>query len=64
MLTQLIDTFINGNLSEAKMRAKNYGRKKLRDAFVEHAGFSFEKAQLAVDYLKDGGSFQDYCAAK
>lgn len=62
-MTKLIETFLNGNLTDAKEKAKHYGRAALRDAFICHVGFSFRKAQLAVDFLKGDGSFQSYCDA-
>ena len=33
----------------------------MRSHFIEYAEFSFQKAQLAVDYLYNDGSFQSYC---
>jgi hypothetical protein len=60
-MKNLIETFINGNLTDAKHKATRYSRGKLREGFIEYAGYSFEKSQRAVDFLKDGGSFQAYC---
>lgn len=63
-MENLINNFINGNLETAKKQAKRYGAEKIRDAFIEEAGYSFEKAQRTADYLKGKGTFQDACDAE
>lgn len=60
-LHYLIETFINGNISHAKEKAKRFSYARIREAFIEHAGYSFEKSARAADVLKHGGSFQAYC---
>lgn len=60
----LIETFINGNLTDARTKARRHSARKLREAFMEHAGYSFKKAQLAAEYLKTGTGFQEYCDAE
>lgn len=59
----LVETFINGNISHAKEKAKNFSAKTIREAFIEYAGYSFRKATLAADVLKHEGNFQEYCDA-
>lgn len=59
----LIETFLNGNLTDAKAKAKRFNHRALRQGFEELAGFSVRKAALAADFLKGLGSFQEYCDA-
>lgn len=62
-LTQLERLFIaleNGNLTDARLRAKRFGPAKIVPAFIE-CGYTSEKAKAASNYLKGRGSFQTYC---
>lgn len=60
-LQYLVETFINGNISHAKEKAKRFSYLRIREGFITFAGYSFKKASLAADVLKHGGSFQKYC---
>jgi hypothetical protein len=48
MNTRAIDDYINGNLTDAKVRAKKLGRKRLIESLTEHYGYS-------------GNSVKDHC---
>jgi hypothetical protein len=63
-LEQTIDDLINGNLGDARKRAKTISTLKLIKGFQELAGYSIGKAAKAVKYLKTGEGFQEYCDAK
>lgn len=60
---QIISDYINGNLTEAKRRAKNASTFKLLDALQEHYQ-SEETAVAVLRYLKGYGSFQAACDAE
>ena len=62
-IEKTVDDLINGNLTDARRRAKNLGAVKLIEAFQE-IGWTAEKAVLATKYLKTGNGFQAYCDAK
>lgn len=61
---QAIDDYINGNLTDAKRRAKQAGRRRLTEALSEDYGYSTETTLAIVAYLLDGGSFQAACDAE
>lgn len=61
---QAIDDFFNGNLKDAKRRARRYSRPGIRNALIHDYGKTLEEAVAIVDYLKDGGSFQAACDAE
>lgn len=61
---QAINDYINGNLTDAKRRAKKAGRKQLIEALTNEYGHSAEVALTIVAYLLDGGSFQVACDAE
>lgn len=63
-MENLINNFINGNLTRAQEQAKRFSAQKIRDALIEDYCFSFEKAQRTADYLKGKGSFQSACDAE
>jgi hypothetical protein len=57
------ENLINGNLTDAKRKARHYAGTALIDYAIMELGWSCSKALRAVQYLKDGGSFQRYCDA-
>lgn len=61
-MKQLIENYINGNLSEARKRARRYSVGKIRLALIEH-GYSFKKATLTAEFLKTGEGWQAACDA-
>lgn len=63
-MKKVFDNLINGNLEDAKRGAKRYGTASLTMHCTEELGFTWEQAFHAVNYLKNGGSFQAYCDAK
>lgn len=63
-LALLIETFICGNLADAKKRARNKPHRILREAYQEFTGCSDRKAALAADYLKGYATFQEYADAE
>ena len=63
-LNQTISDLINGNLSDAKKRAKRHSSKSIRQAYQDETGCSLQTAVAAADYLKGEIGFQEYCDAK
>jgi hypothetical protein len=63
-LNDLVETFINGNLTDAKTKAKRHNHRALRQAYQDATGCSLDTAIAAADYLKGMGSFEEYCEAK
>jgi hypothetical protein len=60
---QAIKDYINGNLADAKKRAKQAGRKRTLEALQDY-GYSPETTEAILAYLLDGGSFQAACDAE
>jgi NAD+--asparagine ADP-ribosyltransferase len=60
---KLIENFVNGNISDAKKAAKRVTFEALKESFTEY-GFSDNKAQASMMFLKNKGSFQDACDAE
>ncbi len=63
-LAKLFDDLENGNLSDAKKRAKRYSRFRLSMFARQICGWSFERSCRAAEYLKGENSFQAFCDAK
>ena len=61
-MQQMVETYINGNISDARKSAKRRSHKDIRDAFLDF-GYSFYKATLTADFLKTGIGFQEACDA-
>ena len=62
-MKQMIADLINGNLSDAKRRAKSFSLAKIQRYLIEQ-GWGITKATDAAIYLKDGGqeNFNRYCS--
>lgn len=61
---QTIDDLINGNLTDAKRRAKRQPHHVLRQAYQDATGCTIRTAVAAADYLKGAIGFQEYCNIK
>ena len=59
-LQSIIETLINGNLTEAKEKAKKYSSWKLMTA-AEEMGYTIEQYVVIAGYLKGAIDFQKYC---
>ena len=55
---------INGNLTDAKRRARGFTTFRLSMYARQILGWSFTRATMAAYYLKGECSFQEYCDAK
>lgn len=60
----IFNNLINGNLKEAKLQARAYGRANLAGYARNYLGFSLVKSILAAMYLKGDDVWQKYCDAK
>jgi hypothetical protein len=63
-LERIVSDLINGNLTDARKRAKKVSTTKLISGLEELAGYSTNKAVLAARYLKTCEGFQAYFDAK
>lgn len=63
-LDYLIETFINGNLSHARDKAKRQNHRAIREAYQNATGCADRTAVFAADYLKGQCTFQEYCDVK
>jgi hypothetical protein len=61
-MQSIFENLINGNLTDAKKKAKRYSLSRLC-TFAILLGYSPTKALAASAYLKGNGSFQRYCDA-
>ena len=57
-LIECLDNYFNGNLEDAKRRAKCLGFGRLYDALRTHYGKGHKSAFAIVKYLKGKGDFQ------
>ena len=67
MQTTIFRVFVdleNGNLIDAKARAKRFSQLRLSMYALEYLGYSFALSSTAAAYLKGEGTFQAYCDAK
>lgn len=62
-MKQWIEDYINGNLADAKRRAKRSSFERLAVDLMEH-GYSVRSARAIAAFLKDRGSFQAACDAE
>jgi hypothetical protein len=58
-----IENLINGNLSDAKAKARPHGMTTLARVAEESFGLTKEKAIMAAAFLKGHCTFQSYCDA-
>jgi hypothetical protein len=59
----IIDTFINGNLTDARNRAKRISAKKFINTAIQ-MGYPMARSILIAAYLKGVISFDQYCNTK
>jgi hypothetical protein len=59
----LINNFVNGNNTIAKKQAKRFAAWRIREALMESAGWTANRAALAADWLKGRDCWQAYCDA-
>ena len=62
-MENMIETFLNGNLKEAKQSAKRHRLDSIVEYLVD-IGWSYPKAFKAAKFLKGVGTFQAYCDAQ
>ena len=60
-LTSIFDNLVNGNLADAKLKAKKHSTFRLSMFANQILFWSFEKSVAAAAYLKGESSFQNYC---
>lgn len=59
----MINNFLNGNLSDAKEQAKNFGLTSIAAFLEDEYGWTRNKARRTADYLKGRGTYQAACDA-
>ena len=60
----VIENYLNGNLADAKKRARRVGWETLLEALINDYDKSGETAFKIVSFLKGTGSFQAACDAE
>lgn len=63
-LEALFETFINGNLTDAKRLARRHTSFRLSMYARQVLGWSFDRSVKAAAFLKGEATFQTYCDAK
>lgn len=58
---QLIESFLNGNIREVKLKLAQRSHLQLRQGYQDATGCSDEKATAFADFIKGDISFQHYC---
>ena len=61
---ELIESFINGNISTTLPKLKKKTFETLIEAYKEVSGESNDKANMFALYIKGGATFQNYCDVK
>ncbi len=62
-MENVIENYINGNLTDAKRQAKRYGARAIRERLLEY-GYTLVASVAIADFLKGDGSFQAACDAQ
>lgn len=60
-IPQFVSDLINGNLTDAKRRARSKPHRVIRQAYQDATGCADGTAVAAADYLKGECSFQAFC---
>lgn len=60
-MKNLIENYINGNLTVAKEKAKKFSQYKIYLYLIEEAGWGWNKAAVTAMYLKNEAPFQAAC---
>jgi hypothetical protein len=63
-MEQLINDYENGQLKEAKDRAKRFKNWEIRDGLRERLAYSLNRATLTADWLKGRDCWQAACDAE
>ena len=63
-MEQLINDYENGQLKEAKDRAKRLKNWEIRDGLRERLAYSLNRATLTADWLKGRDCWQAACDAE
>ena len=63
-LQNLCQTYINGNISDAKKRAKRFDQDEIEECLVVDFGYSEHKARLTAAHIKGADCWQEACDAK
>lgn len=59
----MIESYINGNISQAKQAAKRFSESRISTALVEDFGYSERKARLTAAHMKGEDCWQAACDA-
>ena len=61
-MNALIETYLNGNIKDARKGFKRTSAREIREGFFETC-YSFKKAALTAKFLKTGEGYQEACDA-
>ena len=62
-MRNMIENYLNGNISDARRLAKRFKFMDIRTALIEQWGFSENKATLTANHIKTGERWQEACDA-
>jgi hypothetical protein len=63
-MKQMIENLINGNLTDARKRSKQFSMGRIAKYCIVHLEWSESRAWCAAHFLKTGLGWQDYCDAE
>ena len=61
---ELCETYINGNITDAKASAKRKSQFEIEACLINDFGYSEHKARLTAYHMKGRDCWQDACNAK
>ena len=63
-LQDLCETYINGNITDAKRQAKHFDQYEIEECLVTDFGYSDRKARLTAAHMNGADCWQEACDAK
>ena len=61
-MNEMIDNFLNGNLTDAKRQAKRFGVYRIYD-FLRELGWKQNESLMTARFLKNQCTWEECCAA-
>lgn len=63
-ITDMIDNYLNGNLTDAKRAARRFRESTILTELSREYGYTLEASAAIAAYLKGTGPFEDACIAE
>ena len=61
---ELCETYINGNITDAKRCSRSWSESRISACLIDDYGYSERKARLTAAHTKGADCWQDACDAK